>query len=101
MQKLRIVTLSGFRVGDRSRGRYATPAGFPRHECSSYRGLYTHPPKVRDLSIVQGPFSVDPCQTLMLRFATFASLYRGGRRQLSSRNAASLTQTPRRLTSRR
>jgi 15-cis-phytoene desaturase len=27
------------------------------------------------LSIVQGPFSVAPCQILMLRFATFALLY--------------------------
>jgi hypothetical protein len=30
---------------------------------------------VWDLSLVQGPFSVAPCQTLALRFATFASLY--------------------------
>jgi hypothetical protein len=30
------------------------------------------------LSIVQGPFSVAPCQTLALRFATCASLYQGG-----------------------
>jgi hypothetical protein len=29
----------GFRVGDRSRGRYATPADFPLHGCSPYRGL--------------------------------------------------------------
>jgi hypothetical protein len=28
------------------------------------------PPKVWDLSIVQGPFSVAPCQTLTIRFAT-------------------------------
>ena len=32
-------------------------------------------PKVWDFSIVQGPFSVAPCQTLVSRFATFASLY--------------------------
>ena len=30
--------------------------------------------QVWDLSIVQGPFSVAPCQTLDLRFVTFASL---------------------------
>jgi hypothetical protein len=38
MQKLRIVTL-GFRVGDRSRGRYATPADFPGRDGTPYRGL--------------------------------------------------------------
>jgi hypothetical protein len=27
------------------------------------------------LSIIRGPFSVAPCQTLVSRFATFASLY--------------------------
>jgi 3-dehydroquinate dehydratase len=31
--------------------------------------------RVRDLSLVQGPFSVAPCQTLTVRFATCASLY--------------------------
>jgi hypothetical protein len=29
----------GFRVGGRSRGRYATPADFPRHDGTPYRGL--------------------------------------------------------------
>jgi hypothetical protein len=47
-------------VGDGSRGRYATPADFPRHGGTPYRGL-----RVRrfawGLSIVQGPFSVAPC----------------------------------------
>jgi hypothetical protein len=37
--------------------------------------MYTYAAKVWDVSIVQGPFSVAPCQTLTLRFATFASLY--------------------------
>jgi hypothetical protein len=32
---LRIVTL-GFRVKDHSRGRFATPADFPRHDFSPY-----------------------------------------------------------------
>jgi hypothetical protein len=36
MRKLRIVALSGFRVGDRSRGRFATPADSPRHDCIPY-----------------------------------------------------------------
>ena len=35
-----------------------------RHDLQSCR-------KVLDLSIVQGPFSVAPCQTLVSRFATF------------------------------
>jgi hypothetical protein len=29
-------------VGDRSRGRFATPADFPRHFCSPYSGLHVH-----------------------------------------------------------
>jgi hypothetical protein len=36
---------------------------------------YTYDVGVWDSSIVQGPFSVAPCQTVKLRFATFASLY--------------------------
>jgi hypothetical protein len=31
---------SGCWVGDRSRGRFATPADFPLHDCSPYRGLH-------------------------------------------------------------
>ena len=41
-------------------------------------GCYTYDVGVWDFSIVQRPFSVAPCQTLALRFATFASLYGGG-----------------------
>jgi hypothetical protein len=37
--------------------------------------MYTYAANVWDLSIVQGPFSVAPCQTQTLRFATFASRY--------------------------
>jgi hypothetical protein len=37
--------------------------------------MYTYDAKVWDFPIVQGSFSVSPCQTLALRFATFASLY--------------------------
>jgi hypothetical protein len=36
---------------------------------------YAYGVGVWDLSIIQGAFSVAPCQTLTLRFATFASLY--------------------------
>jgi hypothetical protein len=48
----------------------ATPADSPRHDCSPH--MYAA--NVWDLSIVQGPFSVAPCPTFALRFATFASL---------------------------
>jgi hypothetical protein len=60
-------------VGDRSRGTRRPPISLdtvvPR------TGGYTYDVGVRDLSIVQGPFSVAPCQTLGSRFATFASPY--------------------------
>jgi hypothetical protein len=36
---------------------------------------YMYAAKVRALSVVQGPFSVAPCQALIIRFATFTSLY--------------------------
>jgi hypothetical protein len=38
--------------------------------------MYTRDANVWDSSIVQAPFSVAPCQTLIVRFATFASLIR-------------------------
>ena len=41
---------------------------FPLYDCT--------PRKFGILSIVQGPLSVAPCQTLALRFATFAALQR-------------------------
>jgi hypothetical protein len=37
-------------------------------------GGYTHDVGVWDSSIVEGPFSVAPCQTSASRFATFSSL---------------------------
>jgi hypothetical protein len=51
---------------------HATPAGLPLHGGTSSRGN-AHDVGVWDLSIVQGPFSITPYQTLKLRFATFAS----------------------------
>jgi hypothetical protein len=71
-KKLRIVMV-GFRVGDRSRGRYATPADFPRHDMVPCTGGYAYAVGVWDLSIVQGPLSVAPCPNPnVLRFATFS-----------------------------
>jgi hypothetical protein len=44
-----------------------------------YKVRQRHDPKrvggVLDPSIIQGPFSVAPCQTLISRFATFSSPY--------------------------
>jgi hypothetical protein len=62
-------------VGDRSRGRFATPADpLPRSVARTEGYTYAaYAAKVWDLSIVQGPVSVAPCQSV--RFATFASLY--------------------------
>jgi hypothetical protein len=58
------VIRQGFRVGGRSRGRFATPADFPLHDGTTPYPGYTYGVGVWDLSIVQGPFSVAPCQTL-------------------------------------
>ena len=60
-------------MGDRSRGRFATPADLPRHVVARTGG-YMADARVWDLSIIQGPFPVAPRRTLTLRFATFASL---------------------------
>jgi hypothetical protein len=38
--KLRISQRQAFRVGDRSRGRFATPAQFPLHDCSPYSHVH-------------------------------------------------------------
>jgi hypothetical protein len=76
-QQSRNIRGFGWEMG--SRGRFATPADFPRHDYSPY----SHVPERREslgfLSVVQGPFSVAPVQTLTLRFATFSSLYCAGR----------------------
>ena len=53
-------------MGDRSRGRFATSADFPRHVVARTE-RYTNASQFWDLSIVQGPFSVTPCETLALR----------------------------------
>ena len=53
-----------------------TPADFALHDGSPYRGdAYDN--GVWDSSIVQGPFSIAPCQTLASRFAAFAYQPRG------------------------
>ena len=44
-QKLRIVR-EGFRVGDRSRGRFATPADSPLHDCCPYSHVHVRRERV-------------------------------------------------------
>jgi hypothetical protein len=61
-------------VEDCSRGRFPTPADFPLHDCSPYRGIvartegYTCAAKVWDFPLVQGLFPAAPFQILALRF---------------------------------
>ena len=43
---------------------------------------------VLDLSIIQGPFSITKCQTLLSRFATFSSQYGGASPQPVALGAA-------------
>jgi hypothetical protein len=66
--------LTGFRVGDRSHGAVSRRPPISLYTMVVRTGSYTYDASVWDVSIVQGPFSVAPCQTLTLRFATFASL---------------------------
>jgi hypothetical protein len=62
-KKLRIVTY-GFQVGDRS-----LDAPISLYTVVARTQGYTYAAQVWDLSIVQGPFSVAPYQTLIVRFA--------------------------------
>jgi hypothetical protein len=66
--------LTGFRVGDRSHGAVTRRPPISLDTMVVRTGSYTYDASVWDVSIVQGPFSVAPCQTITLRFATFASL---------------------------
>jgi hypothetical protein len=67
------------KISGGERGRFVTPADFPLQNCSPHAHVQ-YLVQVWDLSIVQGPFSVAPCQTLglALRFATVSSLYDDG-----------------------
>jgi hypothetical protein len=70
MHKLRIGML-----GDRSRGRTRRPPiSFSRIARSEG---YTNAANVWAVSLVQGPFSVAPCQTLPRPIRLFTSLYGG------------------------
>ena len=55
-----------------SRGRFATPADFPQHDGTPYRGLHVRRESLGFVHRLQRPFSVAPCQTLTLRLRFFA-----------------------------
>jgi hypothetical protein len=57
-----------------SRGRFATSADFPLQDCNPYRGLHVLRERLGAVHRSR-PFSVAPCQTLIVRFATFSPLY--------------------------
>jgi hypothetical protein len=75
MKKWRIV-LIGLALGDRewllNDGQIQNPSAQSQIAAQSTIALRG----VLDLSIIQGPFCVAPCQTLISRFATFSSPYR-------------------------
>ena len=69
-EQLRIATIGVSGGRWLTRGRFATPAEFLSRIVARVEG-YTYDAIMWDVSIVQAPFSVAPCQTLMFRFATF------------------------------
>jgi hypothetical protein len=62
-------------VGDRSLGRFATPADFP---IVARTHMYTYAAKVWDLYIVLWPFSVAACRTLHRSIRNFFVAIKGG-----------------------
>jgi hypothetical protein len=85
-KRLRIVTLRDFGCG------IAHAPVSRRPPISLYAmvprtGGYTCDASVWGLSIVQGPFSVAPCRTITLRFATFPPLYAWATRDETTVNA--------------
>jgi hypothetical protein len=83
VEKLRVVTCSrvtqvrvplysGGKVANRNVWEIALTWPISLYTTVARTHMNTYAAKVWDLSIVQGPFSVAPCQALALRFATFA-----------------------------
>jgi hypothetical protein len=62
-------------VGDRSRGRFATPADLPLQYCSPYSHVRLHRGSLGFVHRPRSIFCRPVPKTLALRFATFASLY--------------------------
>jgi hypothetical protein len=52
-----------------SRRRFATPIPLKQNTTVARAEGYTCAMEVRALCLVQGPFSVNPCRTLLVRFA--------------------------------
>ena len=77
-EQLRIATIGVSGGRWLTRGRFATPAEFLSRIVARVEG-YTYDAIMWDVSIVQAPFSVAPCQTLMFRFATFCIAVYAGR----------------------
>jgi hypothetical protein len=75
MKKSRIVTL-GISGGGSLTGPFTRRPPISLYTMVPRTGGYAYAAKVWDLSIIQGPVSVAPCQTRS-RFATFASLHVG------------------------
>ena len=75
MEKLRIVTSGISGVGDRSRGRFATPADSPLHDGTPYRGLHV---RRWGLGFVRHSRTILCRAVPKLRFATFSSPYARG-----------------------
>jgi hypothetical protein len=78
MRKLRIVRIvRRMYVGwEIAHGAVTRRPPISLHTIVPRTGGFTYDVGVWGLSIVQGPFSVAPCQTPTLRFATLSSLYR-------------------------
>jgi hypothetical protein len=55
----------GFRWEMSSRGRFATPADFPRHECSPYSHVHVRRERLGFVHRSGADFPVAPCQTPM------------------------------------
>jgi hypothetical protein len=61
---------------DRPRGRFTTPADFPRHDCSPYSHAHVRRERVGVVHRSRDHFLSPPCQTLTFRFATFRVVVR-------------------------
>ena len=62
-------------MGGRSRGRFATPADFPPHDCSPYSHVHERRECLGFVHHSRTIFCRPVRATLALRFATFSSLY--------------------------
>jgi hypothetical protein len=86
MGKLRIVTI-GISGGGSLTGPLRDARRFPSTRLCNHAGGYAYDVWIWDLSIIQGPFSVAPCQTLALQFACnfLIAVWEGGLRRSGTR----------------